>query len=142
SVRIILLNGGINDVNIRVILFPLTKSEYLSRQIQRYCHDDMRSLLYQIAAKFSHPEAVIIVTGYYPIVSPESDPFSVEKYLNALCITIPIFMDRGPVLDRVVKNSMQFWQESTQCLRAAVDDVNQNSGGQPRIRFVIVPFEP
>jgi hypothetical protein len=88
SVRIILVNGGINDVNIRVIMFPLTTSEYLSRQIRRYCHDDMYTLLDQIAGKFSHPDAAIILTGYYPIVSPESDPFSVDKYLNALCITI------------------------------------------------------
>ena len=142
SVRIILVNGGINDVNIRVIMFPLTTSEYLSRQIRRYCHDDMCNLLYQIAAKFSHPDATIILTGYYPIVSPESDPFAVEKYLNALCITIPIFMDRGLVLNRVVENSMQFWHESTRCLKAAVDEVNQNSPGQPRIRFINVPFQP
>ncbi len=51
-------------------------------------------------------------------------------------------MDRGPVLDRVVENSMQFWQESTRCLKAAVDEVNQNSSGRPRIRLIDVPFRP
>jgi hypothetical protein len=73
SVPVVILDGGINDIDIRTILNPFTDSRDLSSDILQYCYRDMGYLLAQVKARFSHADTKIIVTSYFPILSSASD---------------------------------------------------------------------
>src|SRR5205823_1180078 len=64
DVAVILVNGGINDVDIRVILNPLTTAADLRHDVNQFCYEDMLTVLMQIAVKFPKTDR-IIVTSYY-----------------------------------------------------------------------------
>ncbi|PYR66586.1 MAG: hypothetical protein DMF87_19360 [Acidobacteria bacterium] len=133
--QIVLLNGGINDVNIRVILNPLTTSADLSHKTRRYCHDDMLALLQAATQRFTSPESRLVVTGYYPILSHESAPVRAPLLLATHGVSFTPFMHPDMVFEKVVALCLQFWKESTGCLRRAVSDC-----GDARVSFADAGF--
>ena len=69
EVDLVIMDGGINDVDIAHILNPaFTELLALTR---KSCRVGMTSLLGDVATLF--PNASVLVTGYYPIVSEASD---------------------------------------------------------------------
>jgi lysophospholipase L1-like esterase len=70
DVDLILLNGGINDMGAPRILAPKLLG-FLAGNIsdfaKKYCEDDMKLLLNKVASTF--PNARIVVSGYFPLVS-------------------------------------------------------------------------
>lgn len=131
TVNLVLLNGGINDVDIRVILNPLVPQPIVSASIARFCHDSMLTLLQSVAAKFSSADCRIRVQGYYPILSPQSHFPSVLNLLGAHMIAPPSFMDQNAVINAVIARCQQFYAESTTALQQAVHDA-----GDVRIGYV------
>lgn len=130
TVDLVLLNGGINDVGVASILNPLALN--LDTRVIRACHDGMLVLLKRVATKFSQATCKILVTGYYSILSAQSDPLGVTKLLSLFGIAVPPFLDKdldfiNPVLDRCEA----FFKDSTQQLTRAIADA-----GDPRIAFV------
>ncbi|MEO7652254.1 MAG: SGNH/GDSL hydrolase family protein [Bryobacteraceae bacterium] len=140
SVRLVLVNGGINDIDIRVILNPLISPVFLHANIKLVCLDDMLVLLRALSARFSHPDCRILLTGYYPVLSPRSHVPWIPGLLDYYGIACPSFLDAGAVIGEVVRHSMQFWKESTDCLEIAVAECNRLVGGPPRVFFVNPPF--
>lgn len=135
AVRVVLLNGGINDVSLQVIANPLTTPGDLSDLIQRYCRQGMVDLLESVAAKFSNPACRIIVTGYYQILSDASDPAPTVAYLELLGITeASRLLGTATGFSDLVALSHLFWQGSDAALSNAVDQVNPAFGN--RITFV------
>jgi lysophospholipase L1-like esterase len=133
--QVVLMNGGINDVNIRVILNPMTTSDELSHKTQRYCHDDMLALLQTATQRFTSPESRFVVSGYYPILSGESAPFRVPLLLATHGVSFTPFMRQETVFDKIVALSLQFWHESTDGLQRAVRDC-----GDARVSFADAGF--
>lgn len=83
DVDLILLDGGINDVKKVRLLWPRTKIEKVQQWAQTYCGDYMKILLHQTAKTF--PNARIMVTGYFPLVTKGTDPdFLKELIMMAL----------------------------------------------------------
>lgn len=74
QVDLVLLNGGANDVDITSILNPTKHINDLHNLVISHCVLRMQDLLLKVRKKF--PNAAIIVTGYYPIASGESDLLS------------------------------------------------------------------
>ncbi|MFC7370597.1 IPT/TIG domain-containing protein [Fictibacillus iocasae] len=147
NVDLILLDGGINDVNIRVVLNPFTNEE-LAPLHRQYFYEDAKALLEDLHAKFKH--AKIIVTGYYPLVSEYSDLAAVEVLLVAIgAATGGIaggvtsgFLTKTH-LDIIHQRCMQLANESKFFLQQAVNEVNeQQGGGQPRVYFADPNFGP
>jgi hypothetical protein len=136
AVDLVLMDGGINDVGVATILNPLALIPSLAARTNRACYDGMLVLLQKVRVKFSKPSCRILVTGYYTIVSPRSDPLGVIKLLSMHGIAIPEFVDVeddfiGPVIDRCE----QFFADSTARLQQAIADAND-----ARIRFVATGF--
>lgn len=132
TVDLVLMDGGINDVGIALILNPFALIPPLDVRVIHACHDGMLVLLKKVIAKFSKPTCRILVTGYYPILSAQSDPLGVIKLVSLFGIAVPAFLDKdldfiNPVLDRCEA----FFNDSTQQLKQAVVDAND-----PRITFV------
>jgi lysophospholipase L1-like esterase len=72
DVDLIVLDGGINDVGIRVIFSTRTLQADLRSLIRYACGTSMTALLLAVAARFPNPKTKILVLGYYPILSSES----------------------------------------------------------------------
>jgi lysophospholipase L1-like esterase len=71
EIDLVIVDGGINDVTVRGILDPRGDDTALARLTTIVCGNDMAVLLSEVLTAF--PSARVVVTGYYPIVSRESD---------------------------------------------------------------------
>jgi hypothetical protein len=138
-VRVILMNGGINDVDVRVILNPTTRPDNLSALIKQFCYVDMKLLLQAVTAKFSHPECRIILLGYYPILSENSEEHGIPFLLRARGIPNADLLLQTAVSDPR-DLAIQFWKESDQWLKAAAAEVNQIPAANNRITYALPPF--
>jgi len=145
TVDLVLVNGGINDVDIRDILNPFTDTSYLQDWTETHCHVHMKTLLDEVTAKFSLPTARIIVTGYYPILSEKSDPDFFEPFFKAVGAPWLDFLG-DKFLDLIIEKSVKhcgvFSDQSATALQNAVDDANGTPSGGGRVGFVSSGFGP
>ena len=123
---VVLVNGGINDVNIRNILNPFMPMDELRTLTLEHCYDSMRLLLNATVRRFPHTTTTIVATGYYPILSKRSTPFRIPRLLviHGLQPVPPQTMTVASFYDLIVERCLLFWKESTECLRRAVSEVN------------------
>jgi lysophospholipase L1-like esterase len=142
SVDLVLVNGGINDLNFRTILSPFTDSADLSELTRQHCFRDMKTLLESVINKFTKPGGKVVVTSYYPILSAESFSPLVPLFLAMHGVSVdPFFAFLGDgLLDKVVANCSQFYNLSNRMLRKAVRKVNEAAGGPERVFFAQPPF--
>lgn len=84
-VDVVLLDGGINDLNVRNIINPFNSDDALRRDTERFCGGIGMTPLLHLALRV-FPNARIIVIGYYPIVSEQSNTFMIPLLLSALVI--------------------------------------------------------
>jgi hypothetical protein len=124
-VDLILLDGGANDVNIRTLLNPdpfFTESD-LRSIVTRLCASPMAALIENAHQTF--PRAKILVTGYYPIVSAQSDPVGVAALLGgiglALAVGVPV------VLGKLAEQSDAWYETSNAAFQWAVDTFNRHA---------------
>ena len=137
---VVLVNGGINDVNIRNILNPFFPSHLLTDLIREHCFDSMRELLEETVHIFAMPTTRIVVTSYYPILSDKSQPFGIPMLLQHEGLFAPPGYATAPAAQNpVIQHCLRFWRESTASLADAVKVVNASH--QPsRISFVDAGF--
>ncbi len=131
AVDLVVLNGGINDIDIRYILNPFTEPADLADVTRRFCGADMGTLLDRVLARF--PIAKIVVTSYYPVLSPESHFPLVDDFMLTLGLPIgPLtrFGDENLIVDRIVGNAALFYEASTSALQSAVDAANTSAPGR------------
>lgn len=155
SVDLVLVDGCINDINVRRILHPFVPPTVISDAVETRCHQDMKLLLDRVTKKF--PNATIVVSGYYPIISEETDLFALEALLIGAGVIVGGTWAGVPgatigagvtavvgaaTKDKVVTNCRVFADESAAKLRAAVTEINSTLGGQARVRFADPHFQP
>lgn len=125
NVDLVLVNGGINDVDIRNILNPFFPTHLLTDLTREHCFDSMRILLEETVQMFPMPSTRIIVTSYYPILSELSNPLRVPQLLEFQGVFAPLDFATAPAVQNpVVQHCLRFWRESTASLIDAVNDVN------------------
>ncbi|MGO9605546.1 MAG: SGNH/GDSL hydrolase family protein [Candidatus Binataceae bacterium] len=140
AVKLVVLDGGINDIDVRFILNPLTSADALSQRIEQHCYLDIKVLLQNVCQTFSNGQCRVVLTGYYPILSNASEEEKVPLLLKAIGIE-----DAEQLLESAARISdprdlaMRFWTESDRWFRQAVTEVNQTTGN--RITYVLPPFE-
>lgn len=148
DVHVVIVEGGINDVNILRILDPLTTHRSLKRAIEIYCHRNMKLLLERVAAKF--PNAILIVPTYYPMLNEHSEDEFLSELLYAvgavpggLIADFPIHAIANLAKRRVLANCDQFYRQSREALKSAVDEVNAEIGaGKSPRAFLATPHFP
>lgn len=86
TVDLVLMDFGINDISIETILSPDSTSSQLSDLTHQHLYINGLKVLSKIREKF--PNANIIVTGYYPIIT-KSTSFGV---------IFPLLLQLGPLL--------------------------------------------
>jgi lysophospholipase L1-like esterase len=143
AVDIVIVNGGINDVDARRIVNPLTDELHLREKIVQYCYQDMLTLLGKATSKFTNRATRIVVPGYYPILSTESDPIRVPDFLGLHGVQFTKLLTAlgDMVFHKIYRQCALFAEQSSISLRQAVDEINAKDGGR-RVRFAEVPFAP
>lgn len=151
EVALVLLSGGINDVNIRTILSPLTSENDLRIKTRKYCYDDMLALLTECVQVF--PNARIIVTGYYPMISMLSNIVLVSSFVGVFGLILSFIpgtvtltgIATTATLGAIVANCNVFASTANASLQRAVDEINEGLGPQangPRIALAVPDFKP
>jgi len=77
NVQWMLMNGGINDVEVQRVFNPMIPLYELELHIRNYCGRDLLAILQLATQKF--PDARILVLGYYPVLSHQSRAEGVES---------------------------------------------------------------
>ncbi len=145
---LIMLAGGITDVSVNRILDPFSDEDELPPLIKQYCRDDMLDVLRH--AGHLHPGAVIVVIGYYPMLSPRTSgsrlmdawlathrvPDAVKRIVNNP-LTRRLLFNR--IRRRVLRKSRIWTEGSNENLQLAVDTFNDGLA-QERAVFVRSPI--
>ena len=140
---LILLNGCINDVGVKNLLSASTPIEWIRRQSAKSCGEDMQLLLRRVSSSF--PEAQILVTSYYPIVSSQTDD---NAFLRLL---VKKLNNQGPEARHMTDKEMrqhliaisdEWYKTSTASLLEAVVKTNATHADAsfPRVTFVEIQF--
>lgn len=133
SVDLVLVNGGLNDVDPKRIMNPLTRREDMEAVIRTYCGHDMRRLLEFVLQRFKN--ARVILLGYYPLLSRRSNPSEVPSMLSLHGLALPSYLYQDPVARNVVDNCTLFWRESNAAFMNACREINSD-----RLFFVESPL--
>jgi PKD repeat protein/flagellar hook assembly protein FlgD len=124
---LILVDGCINDVGPMEIIFGRSD---LSSRVDGRCGERFVRMLRQLHD--DHPLAVIVVTGYYPIVSIGS---VVDLTVLASELGIPAATVATTTLPEMMRRSTEFYEHSNDVLRADLRAVG--GGSRPTwLRFV------
>jgi lysophospholipase L1-like esterase len=153
NVDLILLDGCINDT--KAINIALADPDEIERAAKLYCFDAMRNQLLPKVIK-TYPNANIIVTGYFPLFSDESEQRRIYQTLidvfgigRVLRIPKAIRKDRSGLLKLLSKRSKAWVDASNDELEKAVKSINadqslpgssQFTDQNQRVHFVRVPF--
>jgi GDSL-like Lipase/Acylhydrolase family len=146
QVDLILVNGCINDVDVRNLLDAATSLDLLETSIREKCGGRMQSLLRRVAQEF--PNAHVVVPGYYRIISALSDDNSFTRRLvKNLTTQKPESrsMTDKQMRANLVAISELWYQVSTRSLTQAVEAVNtdlKQRGAKQQILFAEIEFSP
>ena len=141
-VDLVLVNGCINDVDVRNLLNAATNLQRLETNIKEACGERMQRLLGRVAREF--PNAHLIVTGYYNIFSDETDHNRFTRMLvkNLTSRTRDDEeMSDKEMRRRLVDISNLWYRVSTVSLNRAVNAANTELAN-PRVRFAEIDFQP
>jgi lysophospholipase L1-like esterase len=127
SVEWVLMNGGINDVEIQRVFNPMIPQYELELHIRNYCGRDLLAILQLATQKF--PNARTLVLGYYPALSHLSRAEGVESLYSLVhgVKFAPLF-DADIFRNELVEHCVRFWKLSTGLFRSAVAHVNREAG--------------
>jgi lysophospholipase L1-like esterase len=131
-VQWVLMNGGINDVEVQRVFNPMVPQFELELHTRNYCGRDMLTLLQQVTSKFT--SARVLLLGYYPVISQQSQPTGVEALFSLIhgVRFAPLF-DAGHFRSEIVEHCLRFWKLSTGLMRGVVEHVNRVAGGERAI---------
>ncbi len=147
TVDLVLVDGCINDVNARRLMNAANTPEGISALAQEKCGAPVETLLTRIVESF--PNAHVIASGYYPVIS-EKTPHDLFMKLLAKISYLPTPADGprledGKLLDRLELVSNAWYEESNRWLMAGVAKVNaslEEKGLRQRVLFARIPFQP
>jgi hypothetical protein len=146
SVGLVLTNGGINDATVaRLLNVFITNPEKVRKLAREHCGERMRGLLRGIVTAF--PNALVVVTGYFPFVSSRTDPAFLKNMILAY-----LGLDRGRqslesadklsgshnrtwLQERLAELSSEWYRASTENLQRATDQANAEVAGRPELQL-------
>lgn len=146
KVDLVLVNGCINDVDVRNLLNASVTPDLIRERSADSCGAAMARLLRRITSSF--PNAHVIVPGYYPIISEQTED---NAFIRLLVKKLAGQTGDGRRMTdrdrraRLIVNSEQFYSVSTASLREAVKQVNddlQARNSKQKVLFAEIEFWP
>ena len=146
KVDLVLVDGCINDVDVRNLLDASTSLTALDQKIKDNCGQRMQPLLQRITTEF--PNAHVVVTSYYRIISSKSANNSFTRLLvKKLTTQTPEsrkLTDRE-MRDKLIAISKLWYESSTKSLKEAVAATNaelEKNSSRQRVLFAEIDFSP
>jgi hypothetical protein len=126
NVALVLLDGGINDFGSKAILNPdpTVGRAWVRRITRERCVDRMKELLPAVATAF--PNAKVVITNYFQIVSEKSDMaylWELLRFWDVVGDGINTMSD--PLRQKMSDQSLAFHEESTAGFREAVSETTR-----------------
>lgn len=146
KVDLVLVNGCINDVDVRSLLNAAVDRNLIRERAGNSCGAAMARLLRRTTAAF--PNAHVIVPGYYRIVSTETEDNAFIRLLVKKLAGPPTSGERlndKQRRERLITNSEEFYSVSSASLRAAIKEVNDEleaRNSKQKILFAEIQFWP
>lgn len=147
SVGLVMLSGGITDLVVGNTVNPFLRRGKLRRMIHTHSHAKLAALLQHTAELF--PNAIVLVIGYFPIVSTKSDVKMLTRYLLKIIrfpaplrhlLTNPASRQILKIGRKSLAEHSRIWvAESNREARDAIVDANR-SIGRERVFFVESPI--
>jgi hypothetical protein len=145
SVRLVLLNGGINDVDTTRVINLANLN--LDKEIEDAFYRKMKLLLEKVCRAF--PKAIIMVAGFYKFFSEKSEENMIQNYLKMIGFNLPLVPDvigekivnlfSSVFTDSFIQRAAHFRDYSHQCMREAIVDL---TGAMPEVVGRIVFVDP
>ena len=143
KVDLVLVDGCINDLDARRLLNAANATAGIRELAQQKCGPPVEALLGRITAAF--PNAHVIVTGYYPILSERTANDFFMRSLAKRLYTGSAPMNDQQLRSRLVEISREWYQTSNQMLAAATEKADAQlvaRGSRQRAMFAEVGFLP
>ena len=147
AVNLVMLSGGITDVLVANTINPFLKERKMRDLIHKYCNEAMFGLLEQTTEAF--PKALVVVVGYFPIISTKSDVNKISRYLFKPAkfphplqwtFTNPLSKQFMKILRKKMAIRSKIWvAESNREMREAIQKINAKRE-KPRVLFVESPI--
>jgi len=146
QVDLVLVNGCINDLDSRRLLNAANTPDKIRELAQAKCGPPMELLLTRIATVF--PNANVVVTGYYPILSEKT---ANDLFMRALARRFYTPEPGAPRINdkilraRLIAISHEWYQTSDQMLAAAAQKIDaqlREKMSHQRVLFADVAFAP
>jgi lysophospholipase L1-like esterase len=132
QVKWVLMNGGINDVEVQRVFNPMIPQFELELHTRNYCGRDLLTILHQVTEKFAN--ALVLVLGYYPVLSHQSRARGVEAIFSVVHgVRFEPLFDADLFRNEIVEHCLRFWKLSTGLLRGAVEHVNRETDARRAI---------
>lgn len=146
DIDVVIVNGGINDVSLPRILNPWIAAEQIAQLTNQFCGTELGRVLCKLVS-LAKANARLLVVGYYPIFSSQSNPADEKQFRMLLemhgvatsSVAANTTIDIGSLMPRVVENCLTFWKASTAALKSAVAAANE-AGGHSVCTFVDIGF--
>jgi hypothetical protein len=146
QVDLILINGCINDLDSRRLLNAANTPDEIRDLAHAKCGPPVEALLTRMTSAF--PQAQVILTGYYPILSEKTanDLFirALAKRFYAPAPGAPKMGDKA-LRARLIAISREWYQTSNQMLAAAARNVDAQLSARhanQHVLFAAIPFRP
>ena len=137
TVDLVLIDGGINDMGAQEILNPLRAGDlnWIRSEASVHCGRIGNLLTETVCPRFS--KAIIVVSGYYPLLSEQSDPLRVGELLAGRDLGVARSTIRGALLAPLAAQSAAWAEASNATFNTAVART-----GEARVAFAPVAFAP
>ncbi len=147
DVDLILLTGCITDVLVGNTINPFYPEGKFRKRVKRFCGESMFELLDYVTASF--PNATVVVAGYFPVISPDSDVKKLLTYfleilkfpkkLRFLFTNVASREGFKLLRGRVLKRNRIWLADSNRELKNAVERINARLT-KARVIFVETPI--
>ena len=147
QVDLVLVDGCINDVSARRFLNAANTADGIEKLAAEKCGQPVQDLLARIASSF--PNAHIVATGYYPVISEDTphDLFMrvlAKRFYEPMRAEAPKLSD-NELLKRWATVSNSWYEASNKSLMEAVEKTNASltaEGSRQRALFARISFKP
>ncbi|MDX6443327.1 MAG: hypothetical protein QOH71_401 [Blastocatellia bacterium] len=143
KVDLVIVDGCINDLDARRLLNAENTPQSIHALARQKCGPPMEALLTRIAGSF--PNAHVIVTGYYPILSEETSRDLFMRALAKKFYTGTARMNDKQLHARLIEVSREWYEGSNEMLAGAAGKADAQlaaRGSRQRVLFAEVKFLP
>jgi lysophospholipase L1-like esterase len=143
KVDLVIVDGCINDLDARRLLNAENTPQSIHALARQKCGPPMEALLTRIAGSF--PNAHVIVTGYYPILSEGTSRDLFMRALAKRFYTGTARMNDKQLHARLIEVSREWYEGSNEMLAGAAGKADAQlaaRGSRQRVLFAEVKFLP